>query len=227
MKPHSSDGSIAACDSSVLDRAKPPLTGQSHDRFPVPAGMVRRGLAALIDLVVVVATLYGLQAAVELSVIGSWPGLLDNRDGEVVRQGAESLVVAVAYCAECWSRSGRTVGAAALGLRVVGRDGLLLRPAEAMLRAVVCLLLPLGLLSATVDGQRRSLQDIVFGSRVIFHGMRSFAQPCRESRRSDFTKDLCRLSSNRRRHIHRSSRPIDRGCDSLGYPTLQGRHAAR
>ena len=54
-----------------------------------------------------------------------------------------------------------------LGLRVMGRDGFPLRPAEALLRAVACVVFPIGLLSAAVDTRRRSLQDMAFGSRVI------------------------------------------------------------
>jgi uncharacterized RDD family membrane protein YckC len=133
-----------------------------------PAGMGRRVLAAVIDLLVVVGTLYTLQAAVALSMAGSWPSSLDHGLAETAREGAISLIVAVAYSAESWSRSGRTAGAAALGLRVVGRDGLPLRPAEAILRAVACLILPLGLVSATVDRQRRSLQDMAFHSKVLY-----------------------------------------------------------
>ena len=98
---------------------------------------------------------------------GTWPGWLDHGSAAALRECAVSLVVTVAYTAECWSRSGRTAAAAALGLRVVGRDGLPLRPAEAILRAVACVIFPVGLLAAAVDRQRRSLQDKVFGSHVI------------------------------------------------------------
>ena len=134
---------------------------------PAAAGVVRRSLAGLIDLGVVVATLYALQAAVALSMGGIWPGSLTRGTAEIVRETVVSLVVLLAYSAECWSRSGRTAGGAALGLRVVARDGLPLHPAEAIMRAVACVVFPVGLLSAVVDPQRRSLQDMAFGSRVI------------------------------------------------------------
>ncbi|HME49363.1 RDD family protein [Mycobacterium sp.] len=147
-------------------------------RSPAAAGVLRRTLAAVIDLGVVVATLYALQAAVALSVVGTWPGSLMRGSDQTVREGAVSLVVAVAYSAECWSRSGRTAGGAALGVRVVARDGLPLRPAEAIMRAAACLIFPVGLFSAAVDRQRRSLQDMAFGSRVICERPRpSMAQP--------------------------------------------------
>lgn len=131
------------------------------------AGMARRGLAAIIDVVVVVATLYALEAGVALSMIGAWRGSLDHGSTAVVGDCAVSVVVAVAYSAECWSRSGRTAGGAVLGLRVLGRDGFPLRPGEAILRAVGCVVFPIGVLWAAVDGQRRSLQDIAVHSRVV------------------------------------------------------------
>jgi uncharacterized RDD family membrane protein YckC len=151
----------------------PATTGE----LAAPAGIVRRALAAVTDLPAVVATLYALEAGVAVSMIGAWPGSLDHCGAAVVRECAVSPVVAAAYSAECWSRSGRTAGAALLGVRVVGRDGLPLHPAEAVLRAVACMIVPVGLRSAAVDTQRRSLQDMVFGSRVIRERRRRLAPP--------------------------------------------------
>jgi uncharacterized RDD family membrane protein YckC len=151
------------------------------------AGVVRRSLAAVIDVGAVVVTLYALQAAVALSVVGSWPGAPIRGGAETVQEIAVSLVVAVAYWAECWSRSGRTAGGAALGVRVLSRDGLPLRPAEAVMRAVSCLIFPVGLLSAVVDRDRRSLQDMAFGSRVIYE--RTTAAT-RANSRADFSADF-------------------------------------
>ena len=55
-----------------------------------------------------------------------------------------------------------------LGVRVVDRRGKPLRIAVAALRALACVLFPVGLLWVAVDRQRRSAQDIVLGSRVIY-----------------------------------------------------------
>jgi hypothetical protein len=38
----------------------------------------------------------------------------------------------------------------------------------AIVRAVACVLFPIGLVWVAVDRQRRSIQDVVLGSRVIF-----------------------------------------------------------
>jgi uncharacterized RDD family membrane protein YckC len=55
-----------------------------------------------------------------------------------------------------------------MGLRVVGRRSRRLGPVVALLRAVACVVFPIGLLWVAVDKQRRSLQDLLFGSRVIY-----------------------------------------------------------
>ena len=61
-----------------------------------------------------------------------------------------------------------TVGAVAMGLRVVGRRSDRIRPAVAVLRAVACVLFPIGLAWVAVDRRRRSVQDILLGTRVIY-----------------------------------------------------------
>jgi len=37
-----------------------------------------------------------------------------------------------------------------------------------LMRAICCVLFPIGLLWVVIDRRRRSLQDIVFGTRVIY-----------------------------------------------------------
>jgi uncharacterized RDD family membrane protein YckC len=55
-----------------------------------------------------------------------------------------------------------------MGLRVVGRRKPRLGPFVALLRAVTCVVFPIGLLWVVVDRRRRSVQDIVFGSKVVY-----------------------------------------------------------
>jgi uncharacterized RDD family membrane protein YckC len=81
---------------------------------------------------------------------------------------ALGFVVSVLYLAGAWAVSGRTVGAVTMGLRVVGRRGDRVAPLIALLRAIACVVFPVGLLWVAVDKQRRSLQDIVFRSRVVY-----------------------------------------------------------
>lgn len=77
-------------------------------------------------------------------------------------------VVAVVYLTGCWVVSGCTAGAVVMGLRVVGRRSQRVRPVAALLRAIVCVVFPVGLVWVAVDRQRRSLPDIVFGTRVVY-----------------------------------------------------------
>lgn len=64
---------------------------------------------------------------------------------------------------------GCTAGAVVMGLRVVGRNAATLSWSTSLLRAVACVLFPVGLAWVAVDRQRRSLQDIVFGSQVVYN----------------------------------------------------------
>jgi len=56
----------------------------------------------------------------------------------------------------------------AMGLRVVGRRSQRVRLPVGSLRAIGCVLFPIGLLWVVVDRQRISLQDIVFRTGVVY-----------------------------------------------------------
>jgi uncharacterized RDD family membrane protein YckC len=64
--------------------------------------------------------------------------------------------------------SGCTVGAVTMGLRVVGRRSDRVPPVVAIVRAVACVVFPVGLLSVAVDRRRRSIQDMLLGTRVVY-----------------------------------------------------------
>ena len=78
------------------------------------------------------------------------------------------LTVSALYLAGAWAVSGCTVGAVAMGLRVVGRRSERLPLMVATVRAIACVLFPVGLLSVAVDRRRRSVQDILLGTRVVY-----------------------------------------------------------
>ena len=54
------------------------------------------------------------------------------------------------------------------GLRLLGRSGGPPRPAASLVRAVLCLALPAGLLWILVSRRNASLQDLVLGSAVVY-----------------------------------------------------------
>jgi uncharacterized RDD family membrane protein YckC len=134
----------------------------------VHAGVVTRLLASAVDAVVVVL----LVVAVDLAVAGArflwsptdfrWPRP-DVLSGAVVL-----MVVAVLYLAVAWATTGRTYGGRLVGVRVVSRRHELLGWTRSVLRALACVLWPVGLLWSAVSTSRRSLQDIVLGTVVVY-----------------------------------------------------------
>src|SRR5215211_7330678 len=123
---------------AVGSSAGPPLT--TH------AGVVTRLLAAAVDAVVVVV----LAAVLDLAAAGArfvwspvnfrWP----RPTTEVIVLAL--LAVAVVYLAVGWALAGRTYGARLLGLRVLSSRHEVLGWTRSTLRALVCVIWPLGLL---------------------------------------------------------------------------------
>ena len=74
----------------------------------------------------------------------------------------------VVYLTAGWATTGRTYGSALLGLRVLARDGQHLHWAGASIRAVFCTFFPLGLAWVVLSRKRRSVQDVVLGTRVVY-----------------------------------------------------------
>jgi uncharacterized RDD family membrane protein YckC len=133
------------------------------------AGIVSRLLANVVDVIVValvVALLYlgvaGLVFAVNPTGF-SFPALPGFSLALV------GSVVGIGYFAGSWLVTGRTWGDQLLGLRVLSRRGRRLGAGRSLLRSVVCVVFPLGLLWVLVDGAaRRSLQDLLVGTVVVY-----------------------------------------------------------
>jgi uncharacterized RDD family membrane protein YckC len=129
---------------------------------------VSRGIAAVIDGVVACLMLllaYGAIAVAEF--------VLRPRDFQLPQFGlvfslVSLLVVLVVYLALSWWVSGRSYGAVVMGLRVVARGGGGLGLGRAAARAVVCALVPVGLLWVAFSPRNRSLQDQLFGTSVVY-----------------------------------------------------------
>ncbi|NTY59838.1 RDD family protein [Mycolicibacterium sphagni] len=132
------------------------------------AGIVSRGLAALADMLVVVVTMGALYLGLVLTALIANPAQFRFPEPNLIFSTTVTLAVSVLYLTACWTVSGRTVGTVVLGVRVVDKRAKSLRIPVAALRAVACVLFPVGLLWVAVDRQRRSVQDIVLGSRVIY-----------------------------------------------------------
>jgi uncharacterized RDD family membrane protein YckC len=133
-----------------------------------PAGVVTRLLAAGVDLVVLLLAGVALYAG--------WAGLLflwsparfsfpQVSAGVLVLVGE---VLAVLYLGFAWATTGRSYGGHLLGLRVVSRRGRRLSGPAALVRALLCALVPIGLLWCAVSRTSASLQDLALRTRVVY-----------------------------------------------------------
>ena len=133
------------------------------------AGIVSRTLAAFLDLLIVLALLAGTYLIVAFVAF-----LVDVRSFDFPT--VPWLFTVPGFLAGCilyqtigWTVFGRTLGQGFMGLRVVRRKSASnLHVLQAIGRAVVCTLFPLGLAWVVLSPRRRSVQDIVARSRVIY-----------------------------------------------------------
>jgi uncharacterized RDD family membrane protein YckC len=132
------------------------------------AGIITRGLAAVIDLVVVLLIMGALYGGLVLVRLVYSPTAFSLPSLNAVFSTVVTFAVAVLYLTGCWTVSGSTAGAVTMGLRVVGRRSQRVSLLVGLLRSICCVLFPVGLLWIALDRQRRSLQDIVFRTRVIY-----------------------------------------------------------
>jgi uncharacterized RDD family membrane protein YckC len=133
------------------------------------AGIVTRFAAAALDgtlVALVVAIGYGAV----IGVVFLWnPAHFDMPSlpfwGFLVVTG----VLMTAYLSVCWATTGRTYGDLVMAVRVVDRHGHHPSFPLALLRAVLCVLVPLGLFYAAVNRRNRSLQDVVLRTSTIYY----------------------------------------------------------
>ena len=148
----------------VVSAIPPPAEGFQGQA----AGIVSRTLAAGIDGIVVATILlagYVGSSAVRF-VWNPRTFTFPAPDGWF--SVAAAGLIATAYLTVGWWIAGRSYGCAVMGLRVVGRDGRDLHFAPALVRAVVCVLFPLGLAWCALDRGTRALHDLLTRSRVIY-----------------------------------------------------------
>jgi uncharacterized RDD family membrane protein YckC len=133
------------------------------------AGIVTRFAAAALDGALVALVIAGGYAAV-VGVVFLWnPAGFDMPSlpfwGFLVLAG----VLTTAYLSVCWATTGRTYGDLVMAVRVVDRHGHHLSFPLALLRALLCVLVPLGLFYAAINRQNRSLQDLALRTSTIYY----------------------------------------------------------
>ena len=133
-----------------------------------PAGVVTRFAAMGVDMAVVIV----LGSLVYLGIVGvrlvwspttfTWPEIPFS-----LIAGTE-VAIAVLYLSASWATTGRTYGDSLLGLRVQSRFGEMPRWAISFVRACFCVVFPFGLLWVIFSPERRSLQDAVLRTLVVY-----------------------------------------------------------
>ena len=146
----------------------PPVPPDARPYQGEAAGLVTRLLACAVDVLTV--------AAVLIAVYFGFNGLrfvLDPRGfqftaSSVVLSVTAAAVVLVMYLTAAWAITGRTYGDQVMGLRVVDGRGGRVRLVIALVRALACVAFPLGLLWCAGGRSRRSLQDVVLRTSVVY-----------------------------------------------------------
>jgi uncharacterized RDD family membrane protein YckC len=132
------------------------------------AGVVTRALAAVVDTVVAA----GVTVLLYLGFVGlrfAWSPLTFQWPTPPSHLFVGIFAgVAALYLTVAWAGTGRTRGGSLLGIRVVSTRGEPLGWLRAALRAVMYVVFPLGLLWSVVSSRRRSLQDVLVRSVVVY-----------------------------------------------------------
>jgi uncharacterized RDD family membrane protein YckC len=145
-----------------------PVPREARPYQGASAGLVTRLVANTVDaLSVTVALLLGYVG------FNAVLFLIDPRGFEFATASAlfsvtTALLTLVAYMTVAWSITGRTYGDHVMGLRVVGRRGDRVWFPIALVRAALCVGFPIGLLWCGVSSSRRSIQDVVLRTAVIY-----------------------------------------------------------
>lgn len=146
---------------SPIPRAARPYQGHR-------AGVATRMAAAVLDSLVVLAILlFGYGMVVVLAFMVDPLAFRFPRPSRLLNLST-ALAVTVGYLAAAWTISGRTYGTLVMGLRLVNREGRNPRPLGSLVRALACVLFPVGLLWSAVNAQHRSLQDLLLRTSVIY-----------------------------------------------------------
>lgn len=133
-----------------------------------PAGIVSRVAAAIIDLAIVVLLMVAIYVAFAATRF-----LVRKEEFTFPRPGlavailvGEALLFAV--WAIAWARTGRSRGSRVLGLRVARVGGRSVGALRAAARALLCVAFPVGLLWCAVSRSKRSVQDLIVGTEVVY-----------------------------------------------------------
>ena len=151
------------------------------------AGFVTRFVANLIDTVVVLvmlgASYLGL-ASVKFLID---PRAFEFPDVSFLASLTVALFLATVYLWLAWWLAGRSYGAHVMGIRVTGRRRPKLGPLRSLARAAFCVLFPIGFFWCLLSPHRRSIQDVLLFSSVVYDWMPHPSAEHREAREGHAT----------------------------------------
>jgi uncharacterized RDD family membrane protein YckC len=145
-----------------------PIPREARAYQGTTAGLLTRLIAAGIDGLSVVAVTVATYLAINGARFLAHPVSFRFGDASALLSVAVALSVLVVYLTVAWSVTGRTYGDHVMGLRVVNNGGGRVRVLPAFLRAVLSAVFPLGLLWCAASPSRRSVQDIVVRTAVVY-----------------------------------------------------------
>ena len=140
----------------------------ARERQGLRAGVASRTVAMVIDtayVVVLVGVAYLAFSAFRFlrdPRAFSWPVVSSTQFITA------ALVLAAIALAVAWAGVGRTAGMRIMGLRIVNRSGGTLGFTVALLRAITCVVFPIGLFWSAVSKRNASVHDLVFRTSVIY-----------------------------------------------------------
>ncbi|MGW5861477.1 RDD family protein [Streptomyces sp. NPDC055239] len=133
-----------------------------------PAGIVSRGIAAVLDALILAVIGFTVQVSAgiaRLLVVGPpfrFPQL------PAWLSGTLAWTLAVLYLGGSWAVIGGTAGDRLMGLRVTDRAGRLLGLPRSLVRAALSVTFPLGMIWIPLSRRRASVQDLVVVSTVRY-----------------------------------------------------------
>jgi uncharacterized RDD family membrane protein YckC len=132
------------------------------------AGIVSRAAANVIDLLVMGGLLIGLYLGVAGLTFLWRPRSFTFPTPSATVIGITASLLAASYFTASWTTTGRTYGDRVFGLRVVNRRGARLHFGWALLRAVLAVIFPIGLVWVALGGNSCSVQDLIVRTSVVY-----------------------------------------------------------
>lgn len=131
------------------------------------AGLVSRGAAFVVDVAVVAAatTLAGLVVSGIRYTVDGPPFVFPALPGWAF--GTSHTVLVILYLTAGWTLAGRTPGQLVMGLRVITAAGRPPGPARALVRALVCVVFPIGVLWVLVSRRTLAVHDLVARTALV------------------------------------------------------------